>query len=206
MPVVARGALQQLGRVDQGIGAGRQDRDAQQRAELLDRDVLQHVGRERGVELAVGLGLTQGHRDVRVGLALGLGDAALGLELGLLHLRLGLERGLRRLLLGLDGLLELPRERDVVDVQVVDADRVRREPLAQRLEHGGADGLAVGRDLDGRELDGLVLERLVEVVRNEPVEPVGAHARDQAAGILGRDRVVDRRRDQDVLRLRRRTP
>ena len=142
-----------------------------------------------------------GDRDVRIGLALGLGDPALSLELGLLHLRLGAQRSLRGLLLGLDGLLELARERDVVDVQVVDADRVGREAVAQRLEHGGADRLAVGRDLDGRELDGLVLERLVEVVRHEPVEPVGADARDQAAGILGSDGVVDRRRDEDVLGL-----
>ena len=36
---------------------------------------------------------------------------------------------------------------------------------------------------------------------HEPVEPVGADPGDQAAGILGRDRVVDRRGDEDVLGL-----
>src|SRR4029077_14304139 len=100
--LLAGRALEELGRVDQRVAAGRQDGDAQQRVELLDRDALQHLGRQGGVEPAVGLGLTLCDGDVGIGLALGLRHATLRLELRLLHLRLGLEGSLRGLLLPLD--------------------------------------------------------------------------------------------------------
>ena len=48
-----------VGSISELVPAGKH-RDAQKRAELLDRDVLQDVGRERSVELAVGLGLALG--------------------------------------------------------------------------------------------------------------------------------------------------